>query len=244
MATEEFDSYADQFEDLRDNLRRAVSALSDGPRDGSSAAREAYRRDTTQAKRLQRDAEGTLQAMELEARSVAPSKKRELTSRIRAYRGELTSLRTDLERAQARGDRGALMGGRGDDAIARESRTQRGRIEEASARMDRSTAVLEDTRRTLMETEEVGVGIMGNLHEQRETLLRAHDKVKETNRLTTRARKVLGSIQRRACYNQALLWFVIIMLLGAIGACVYFFFIAGDSAPNNNPSHGSGSGAH
>lgn len=174
----------------------------------------------------------------MEARSVAPSKKRELTGRIRSYRSELQTLRRDLEGAQSRGERGALMGGRtGDDAISRESKSQRGRISEATARMDRSTAVLEDTRRTIMETEEVGVGIMGNLHEQRETLLRAHDKVKETNRLTTRARKVLSNIQRRACYNQALLWLVIVLLLGAIGAVVYFFFIAdNNSSGGNTPS--------
>uniref|UniRef100_A0A7S1C7L7 Vesicle transport v-SNARE N-terminal domain-containing protein n=1 Tax=Bicosoecida sp. CB-2014 TaxID=1486930 RepID=A0A7S1C7L7_9STRA len=226
MASEEFDSYAEQFEGIREDLKRAVATLSSGPADGSAAAREAYRRDAAQAKRLVRDAEGTVQAMELEARSVAPSEKRRLTGRIRTYRAELSAARTDLERAQTRGDRDALMAGGSRDAVSRESASQRGRIEEATARMDRSTAVLEETRRTVMETEEVGVGIMGNLHSQRETLLRAHDKVKETNRLTTRARRVLNNIKRRACYNQALLWVVILFLLGAIGAVVYFFFIA------------------
>lgn len=183
------------------------------------------KRKSGKARKLIQEAERTIKAMDMEARSVPPSEKRKLTERIRKCRTELNNLKTDLERAQSAGDRDALLTGGARGAVAKESASQRARLEESTARMDKSTAQLEETRRTIMETEEVGVNIMGNLHSQRETLLRAHEKVKETNRLAGRARRVLNSIKRRACTNQLILWFIMILLVGLIGLVIYFGFI-------------------
>ena len=109
--------------------------------------------------------------------------------------------------------------------------------------VSRGTQRLEQTRQTLRETEDIGVNIMTDLHHQRETLLRTHDKVgcgcryglgvhvdanarlrrqvKETNALTNRARRILTGIKARACTNKLILWAIIILLLGLIGVVIY-----------------------
>lgn len=195
----------------------------------------------SKARRLMTEGDRIVKAMDMEARGVRPSEKRKLTDRIRRYKADLNNLKGDLERASSKGDRDELLTGGGTrGAIAKESAGQRARLLEAGERMDKGTAQLQETRRTLMETEEVGVNIMGNLHTQRETLLRAHDKVKETNRLTGRARRVLNSIKARACTNQLLLIFIILVLLGLIGVVIYFGWVKPTASPNQK---GSGSGA-
>lgn len=47
----------------------------------------------------------------------------------------------------------------------------------STERLGRTTDRLKDSRRTMMETEEIGVSILQDLHGQRQSLLRAGDTV-------------------------------------------------------------------
>lgn len=96
-----------------------------------------------------------LNEMEIEARGMDRAVKRSFTDRIRKYRGELSELARDLGRAQERASRAALVGG-GDVELAQTSMSNRSRLLEAGDRMDRTTATLAESRRTLEETTEVG----------------------------------------------------------------------------------------
>lgn len=46
----------------------------------------------------------------------------------------------------------------------------------STERMNQSTDRLRDTRRVALETEDLGVSILEDLHQQRETLLHSHNK--------------------------------------------------------------------
>ena len=77
----------------------------------------------------------------------------------------------------------------------------------------------------MAETEEIAVDTMGTMYSQREQLQNAQEKVVETREHTSEARQVLRNMGLRAIRTKAILICVIILLIGAIGAVVYFDFI-------------------
>lgn len=69
----------------------------------------------------------------------------------------------------------------------------------------RGTAKLLQAEATLGETEELGISTIDTMQQQRESLVRAGDKVDGTNALTEKARSIMQGIQRRATTNKLLL---------------------------------------
>lgn len=54
---------------------------------------------------------------------------------------------------------------------------QRERLEMSTERLNQSSDRIKESRRAVFETEELGVSILQDLHQQRETLLNSHAKV-------------------------------------------------------------------
>ena len=57
------------------------------------------------------------------------------------------------------------------------SNDQRGRLLMTTERLNQSTDRIKESRRTMLETEELGVSILQNLHQQRQSLLHANNTV-------------------------------------------------------------------
>lgn len=57
------------------------------------------------------------------------------------------------------------------------SADQRERMAMSVERLNQSSDKIMESRRTMLETEEIGVSILQDLHQQRETLLHSHQKV-------------------------------------------------------------------
>ena len=57
------------------------------------------------------------------------------------------------------------------------STDQRGRLMMTTERLNQSTDRIKESRRTMLETEELGVSILQDLHQQRQSLLHAHTTV-------------------------------------------------------------------
>lgn len=54
---------------------------------------------------------------------------------------------------------------------------QRGRLLMSTDRVNQSSERIMESRRTILETEEIGVSILEDLHQQRQSLLNAHNTV-------------------------------------------------------------------
>lgn len=209
----------EDFQSCTSGISKKISELGSLEPGSSSVSRV-----TREAKKYVRDADACLRYMDNQVRDQPPKVRRQLAPMLQTFRGDLANLKADLERAIQAAERGSLLSGA--DRMSKQTEDQRERARQAARRMDRTTKRLEDTRATLAETEDIGVGIMTDLHTQRETLLRAHQKVKDTNQLTTRARRLLRGIQGRACTNKLMLWVIIVVLLGLIGVVIYFGLFA------------------
>lgn len=57
------------------------------------------------------------------------------------------------------------------------SADQRSRLMSTTERLDKSSDRIKESRRTMLETEELGVSILQDLHSQRQSLLHAHNTV-------------------------------------------------------------------
>lgn len=57
------------------------------------------------------------------------------------------------------------------------SAEQRDRLSMSVERVNQSSERIKESRRTVLETEELGISILEDLHQQRQTLLHAHNKV-------------------------------------------------------------------
>lgn len=58
------------------------------------------------------------------------------------------------------------------------STNQRDRLMMATERLNQSTDRIKESRRSMLETEELGVSILQDLHQQRQSLLHAHKTVR------------------------------------------------------------------
>ena len=66
----------------------------------------------------------------------------------------------------------------GDYFLSQVSTDQRGRLMMTTERLNQSTDRIKESRRTMLETEDLGVSILQDLHQQRQSLLHAHTTVR------------------------------------------------------------------
>ncbi|KAH9324614.1 hypothetical protein KI387_004792, partial [Taxus chinensis] len=117
--------------------------------------------------------------MDLEARSLQPSLKANLLVKLREYKSDLNNLKREVKKASSVDSQTArdelLESGMSDALMA--SADQRGRLLMSTERLNQSSGLIKESRRTILETEELGVSILQDLHQQRQTLLHTHDTI-------------------------------------------------------------------
>ncbi|XP_061369682.1 vesicle transport v-SNARE 12 isoform X2 [Gastrolobium bilobum] len=153
--------------------------------------------------------------MDLEARSLQPSVKAMLLAKLREYKSDLNMLKKEFKRLTSpTADQAAredlLEAGMADAHLA--SADQRERLTMSVERINDSSERLRESRRTMLETEEIGVSILQDLHQQRETLLNSHKKLHGVDDAIDKSKKVLTSMSRRITRNK---W-IVASLIGAL----------------------------
>jgi len=167
-----------------------------------------------------RDAEQTLQSMNLEARTVPGPQGAKLQAKIKEYEAEIAKIKKDLRRSEVAANESAaresLLGGaiiKDDIAI---SLDQRERLLNNNERLNRSTVHLKNARRQAEETIEVGAGILDNLSTQRETMERGLGRLSGINDKLSQSSKLLSAMARRVATNKLIMGVIVLVLLGAI----------------------------
>ncbi|XP_065017951.1 vesicle transport v-SNARE 11-like isoform X1 [Musa acuminata AAA Group] len=169
--SEVFEGYERQYCEISAALSRKCTsaALLDG---------EQKKQKVSEIKSGVDDAESLIRKMDLEARSLQPSVKAGLLAKLREYKSDLNNLKSELKKITtvnpnqaARED--LLESGMADTLMV--SADQRGRLMMSTERLNQSTERVKESRRTILETEELGVSILQDLHQQRQSLLHAHN---------------------------------------------------------------------
>uniref|UniRef100_A0A061QTF3 Vesicle transport through interaction with t-SNAREs 1 n=1 Tax=Tetraselmis sp. GSL018 TaxID=582737 RepID=A0A061QTF3_9CHLO len=170
------------------------------------------------------EAEALLRRMELEARSLTGEHKTILMSRMREHKTRVSKKKSDVKAASTAGSAGDAVRaelGLSTGSYTSSSASQRERLLSSTERLNQSSERIRQGRQTLLQTEELGASILGNLHQQRETINRAHGTLYETDDNIGRARKLLGVMSRRVTTNKVIMGLIILILVVCIFIVLY-----------------------
>jgi vesicle transport through interaction with t-SNAREs protein 1 len=151
-------------------------------------------------------------------------------AKIAAFQTDLSRVRRDFDKAsQAGAQRDELFdnGGAGSDDLAVRSVSQRSALLQDRQMLEDGRDRLASTRAVSQRTEEIGAGILGNLGNQREALLRADAHLSGTDEQLSRGRRILRAMDRRVMTNKLVLVLIAVFLAACIGGVVYFKWFSG-----------------
>ncbi|MBA0685767.1 hypothetical protein Goari_013415 [Gossypium aridum] len=163
--------------------------------------------------------------MDLEARSLQPNVKTMLLAKLREYKSDLNNLKSEVKRIasgninpDARDQ--LLESGMADALMA--STNQRSRLMMTTERLNQSSDRIRDSRRTMLETEELGVSILQDLHSQRQALLHANNTLHGVDDNIGKSKRILTAMSRRMNRNKWIIGIIIAVLIITIAAVLYF----------------------
>jgi vesicle transport through interaction with t-SNAREs protein 1 len=214
--SEIFDGYERQYCELSANLSRKCTSV-------PALHGEEKKHKLTELKTGLDEADSLIRRMDLEARSLPPTQKAMLLAKLREYKSDLTNLKRDVKKsastdaATARDD--LLESGMGD--YVNPTHDQRGRLLMSTERLNQSGERIKESKRTLLETEELGVSILQDLASQRQTLLHAHDTLHSVDDNVGKSRRILNSMTRRMSRNKWIMGSIIGVLILAIVLVIY-----------------------
>ncbi|KAI3497779.1 hypothetical protein L1887_33319 [Cichorium endivia] len=216
--SEVFEGYERQYCELSANLSRKCNAA------GSILDGEQKSKEISELQSGLDEADVLIRKMDLEARSLQPSVKAMLLAKLREYKSDLTKLKREVKKlASAKSSQTAreelLESGMANSHLASD---QRDRLMMSTERLNQSSERIKDSRRAVFETEELGVSILQDLHQQRETLLNSHAKLHGVDDAIDKSKKVLTAMSRRMSKNKWIIGSVIGALVLAIIFILYF----------------------
>jgi len=161
------------------------------------------------------EAEGYLRAMDVEYRTLSSENKRNAQQKVNDYRDEYRVTLQRYQQTKFNAESQALKAGP----------SARTKLLTANQKLDMSTQQLEQSRMLVAQTEQIGNTILTDLEGQKDVLLDAQGRVKETRGFTLEAKKVLQLMGNRAFMHKCCIMFLIIFLAGVIGVIAYFGFL-------------------
>jgi len=175
------------------------------------------------AERSLDDATRLLSSMEALARRNVTAN---LQPRVTTHQSSLARVRRDVERAVRNTGRSELMAGAGGaDAWAQRHADQRSRLLRDQQRVNETTDRITDTQRVAEQSERIGEGILNDLGDQREALLRADQRLHNVDANVSKSRKLLRAMELRIVQNKLLLVGIIVVLLLANIGVLYMWLI-------------------
>ncbi|CAH1454693.1 unnamed protein product [Lactuca virosa] len=170
-------------------------------------------------------AEALIRKMDLEARSLQPNVKAVLLAKLREYKSDLNNLKSEVKRLasnnlnQAARDE-LLESGMADASSV--SADQKARLLMSTERLNKTSGRVRDSRRTMLETEELGVSILQDLNQQRQSLLHAHGTLHGVDDNIGKSKKIMTNMSRRMSRNKYIIGSIVAVLVIAIVLILYF----------------------
>lgn len=156
--------------------------------------------------------------LRLELSSAAGSEKQQWDARVQDWSKEAASLRSELASAKEDQSRRSLLG-------SSQQGSQRAQAMQSTELLEQSTKRLEQCRIEAMEAEEVSLGILSDLHSQRETILHMRSNMGIVKSELSSAARTLNRLIRGA-ERKKLITYVVAFVL-ALGITVWVLSILG-----------------
>eukprot|EP00899_Mesostigma_viride_P016711 jgi/Mesvir1/25040/Mv16979-RA.1 len=219
--SEIFETYDREYNELITSIQRKIET-------GAALGGEAKRQKFAEINSELAEAQSLLKRMDLEARSLPANIKTGYISKVRDKDAALQTTKRDAKRAEtgtsnadARAD--LLEAARRDALLYSNSSTdQRAALLATTDRIKSSGERLKEGKRALLETEELGVSILQDLHRQRQTIEHARDSLHGADENISKSRKILSIMARRMTANKVIMSGVVVLLVLAIIIIIYY----------------------
>eukprot|EP01111_Echinosteliopsis_oligospora_P014433 TRINITY_DN5435_c0_g1_i1.p1 TRINITY_DN5435_c0_g1~~TRINITY_DN5435_c0_g1_i1.p1 ORF type:complete len:250 (+),score=47.81 TRINITY_DN5435_c0_g1_i1:83-751(+) len=210
-----FDKYDEEYQHIINTISRKLKQL-------PNFAGERRKIAIKETEKEIEDAEQLIKQMDIDAAN-HPMRAR-LQPRIRTYQQDLIGHRRELQRAvtmpSSNSMRDDLFSGASQDYQV-QYQDQRAAILAGNAKLDVTSERLANAHRLGVESENIGASVLGELHGQRQQIIRATNKLDEVDDSMKSGRTILRGMARRVVTNKLILMIIIILLLIAIGLIIY-----------------------
>ncbi|KAJ5273404.1 hypothetical protein N7478_008529 [Penicillium angulare] len=163
-----------------------------------------------------------LDRMRMEKQNIPSEARSKVNIRFRNYSTDIDDVKRKLKSLSD--DRRALFGDRYTDEPQDEHLEQRQQLLSGTERLERSSARLQQSQRTALETEDVGRNVLTNLYEQRQTIQHTRDNLHESEGYVDTSIKTLRGMARRMATNRMITIGIITVLVLLIIAVIYSKF--------------------
>lgn len=99
-------------------------------------------------------------------------------------------------------------------------------VRQGTAILERTSQSLYRTKQVALESEEIGTGVIQELSQQREVLVRTRDRLTDTDAELGRSRRILRSMSRVALTNKLVLIGIILLEMCILAGLVYYKFFS------------------
>ncbi|GJX02588.1 hypothetical protein Tco_0186501 [Tanacetum coccineum] len=144
---------------------------------------------------------------------------------LREYKSDLNNLKSEVKRIssanlnQAARDE-LLESGMADASTV--SADQKARLLMSTERLNKTSGRVRDSRRTMLETEELGVSILQDLNQQRQSLLHARGTLHGVDDNISKSKKITTNMSRRMSRNKWIIGSIVAVLVLTIILILYF----------------------
>ncbi|XP_022201505.1 vesicle transport through interaction with t-SNAREs homolog 1B [Nilaparvata lugens] len=98
---------------------------------------------------------------------------------------------------------------------------QRQVLQEGTSALERTADSLRRSERTALETEAIGATVVAELGQQRESLIRASNRLNNIDENMSRTRSILNAMTRNILTNKLILILIILSEVGILGCLLY-----------------------
>ncbi|KAJ5777545.1 vesicle transport v-snare protein [Penicillium odoratum] len=210
--SEMFASYESELKLIQADLNQKLDQISE-------ASGEQRKSAIRSAELVLDEAIEMLDQMRLEKQNIPSEARSKINIRFRNYSTDVDEIKRKLRSLSD--DRKALFGDRYTDEPQDEHLEQRQQLLSGTERLERSSARLQQSQRTALETEDVGRDVLANLYEQRQTIQHTRDNLQQSEGYVDTSIKTLRGMARRMATNRIITIAIITLLVLLIIAVIY-----------------------
>ncbi|KAJ7379939.1 Vesicle transport through interaction with t-SNAREs 1B [Desmophyllum pertusum] len=213
---------SEKFEDLEDELKGLHEDISGKINNKIPKLSGELRKSTVrEVEKKIEDANLIIEEMEEEAGTAPATYRNSMMSRIRSYRRDFDKLKRDLGKPSGQVN---VSFGRDELFDADPMAAQKNKVRQGTDTLNRATESIARSTRVAVETEQIGDEIIDELGDQRESLVRTRDRLKDVDQDLSKSKRILNSMAIRIATNKLILLCIIIVELAILGAVVYIKF--------------------
>lgn len=215
MSSEKFEDLEDELKTLHDDISAKITQKI------PKLTGEMRKSTVREVEKKIEDANLIIEEMDEEAGSAPGAYRNSMMSKIRGYRRDFDQLRKDLAKP---GGQVNVTFGRDELFETDPMAAQRDKVMHGTETLNRASESIARSTRVAVETEQIGGEIIDELGDQRESLIRTRDKLKDVDEGLSKSKRILNSMAIRIATNKLILLSIILVELAIIAAVVYIRF--------------------